>query len=943
MSLSRVWSVCFFVLFSLSAQSAFAKGVDLKTTIVSQQTDYGLLQTEIHFDQRDTVIAQKIEKIIRTDLIKVINYFHYVPQTIVHINVDPYMRLPNGNARVFTNTVINVYNFPSNNADHLIVMEDWLKGLVLHEFVHITHLDQTRGYLDAGRQIFGSIAKLPANLVPRWFTEGIAVWGESHLMNGGRLHSPMFRKELLIQFLREDYCDRIDCLDDPGVYPQGQLAYWAGAHFIEYLEQKREGSVRCLVEINSSAIPFFLNNAFIDCTGENAQSQFEKFREKIIHEAAPKNQSETWGDKINNAHGSDDFQKGIVLDGDVLYKVERDRYTEALMSYDLSEAGGLSLVKQKYSSQLSDLSGIVTLPNAENEPTKYLVTAFIEDPRYRKESKKWKLVNAETLLIERSLALKNDPSYVIALGNNRYITASYLDNHWTIEKQKLNEKDILIESEKLHELSSDFNIVSLQKAGEKIFMKINDGDASTLAYSDLTLEKFFTIYRNVAFFDVSILEEDFVVIDQDGVHTLIELDKSTAKASLSTLSKEALKNVSKALINESRVVFLENRLKTKGMTREEGLNFLKTNRSSVAAENLSTLEFKPKEKSADLPTENYPQLYHLSPNYWFLATGNGENISSIGAMTTFNDPMDIHVLNATALIYPSISELGGSLDYVHKLSQIDDLWSVNAGFNQEFSRTEINDSLKESREFSVGTGYSFLMKKWTDMPGIFFSSSYDKDFISDRTTNSFGVRNFLIYEALSFDDFFQDLFSQVKMQVDSPERGDTFFNFQTRLLTEFRFSDTITGQVNTAYGKLFKKDFSRGVLYGGGTNSLSSQRYFEFYGIPYSNAFGNEIFTLRLAGDYNFWNIYRGYQFFPLFIKEAHLLLGRETMYADRIFLDRSLIREKAVNSFFAGIRLESNLFYYVPTNIDLIYSTTAHPNGNEVTQWTFLINAELF
>ena len=185
----------------------------------------------------------------------------------MHFNVDPYLRLTNGNARTFPTDIINLYKFPPSNNEHLVIMEDWLTGLIFHEYVHVTHLDQTRDFLELGRNIFGSIAKFPVMVVPRWFTEGIAVWAESHLSKNGRLSNPLFRKELLIQFLRADYCKTIDCLDEPGLYPNGSLAYWAGAHFMEYMEEKKPGTIKCLVEENSSKIPFLLSVFTSEATG----------------------------------------------------------------------------------------------------------------------------------------------------------------------------------------------------------------------------------------------------------------------------------------------------------------------------------------------------------------------------------------------------------------------------------------------------------------------------------------------------------------------------------------------------------------------------------------------------------------------------------------------------------------------------------------------------
>lgn len=935
---------------ALFSPMGFAKSVNLKTIKVNVPTDFGTLNTEIHFDGRDLDVAMKVKKVIEQDLIKVINYFQYVPRDTVHFNVDPYLRLTNGNATPFPTNVINLYNFPADNNDHLIVMEDWMRGLVFHEFTHITHLDHTRGFLDVGRKIFGTIAKVPASITPRWFTEGIAVWSESHLINGGRLNNPLFRKELLIQFLRNEYCSTIDCLDAPGVYPGGQLAYWAGAHFIEYVEGKKPGAVKCLVEDNSGQFPFLLGDSFKLCTGDTAPALFAEFRENFIKNQPQETaESEAWGVKISNAFGSDDLQKGVVLDGNTLFKVEKDRLSEALVSYDLQENVNMMISKFRY--PIADLSGITTVPNSDSEQTdqgKYLLASFNEDPRYRSQNRVWKLINTETLLIESTLPFKNDPSYVIGLGNNRYLTASFVDNKWIIERQviEMGAKKVQ-DSEVLHHFASEVNLTFFQREGQKIFIKLNRGDLGTGLYvSDLSLEKFQKIHESKDFFDFPVMNEKFLVVRGKNELKLLEVSDDLKKLTSSDVGVGVLDRVTFSAFSSDRVLVLDSRLKTKEMGLAEGLAYLKRNVSKPVVTDIPTATFEDRVSPDTLentPTQNFPRWSHLKPHYWFLATGSSDNLSSFGAMTMFSDPMGLNVLNATVLTYPSESKIGGNLDYIHKFSSISDLWTANAFFNKEYSKTDFSPKINEKTEVSVGSHYAFLLKRWTMVPGLYVGQTKTNDFISNRTVDSVGANAVVNYMAQSFDDYFQTLNFQVKVQNDSPDFGDSFINTQSKLSAEGRFHERLVGGLLSSYGKLLKSDFKTGVLYGGGTNDISNTRWHEFYGLPYSNAYGNEIFTFRLYVDWNFWYIYRGAGFFPVFLKEAHLLVGREMLSADRIILDDTLYRERSIHSFFIGPRLKTNLFYYVPADIDVIFSSIKKPNSGSVNQVEFNVKADLF
>lgn len=924
MGFKRIGLLLFFLINLLFSAS---QAEVLKTINVSMPTNYGTFFGEIHYSEKDLALALRVERIIKEDLIKVVNYFEYVPFDVVHFNLDPYVRLTNGNASIFPTNIINLYNFPASNLEHLIVMENWLQGLVLHEFVHITHLDQTRDFLKIGRQIFGTIAKVPAGIVPRWFTEGIAVWGESHLINGGRLNNQLFNKELLILFKKHETCKTIDCLDNPGVYPEGQLAYWAGAHFMEYLENKKPKTIKCLVEMNSASIPFFLNNAFEACTGEKAQDLFKKFRDEYeVNEAPLSSEKQEWGKKISNVFGSDDYQKGFVLDRDRLFKVEHERFSEALVAYDLKNEVNFT---GQYNAPIVDVSSMVDVDN-EN---KMLLVSFNDDPSFRIHNKVWKLINPDTLLIERTLTFPHDPSYVISLGGESYITFSYWENKWQAERS----------GDLLRAFPSNYNLSLVKKIGDQLLLKINDANgASSLVLTDYRLQKLNVIYKSDRTYDLPIISEKFLVIREDGELKLLEIDKGVQ---LSLLPKDLLNRVTFAAFNEERVLVLENRLKTEEMTATESENTIKKNKSETKIVEVTELKLilSPTSSFASEQAEPYPRLDHLLPHYWFLAVGSSDNLNSYGAMTTFVDPMQVHFLNATALIYPSESKGGGSLDYIHKMVKVSDLWTVAAFVNQEYSKTDFNSALNLSRDLRLRTNYKFLFKRWTYVPGLHAGSSTTEDFISHRTIKNMGMNHSLIFQALTYDDFFQYFSAGANLQVNRANIGEGYISTQLQAEGGWRFTQKFTGSIKGSFTKLFKSDFNRGVVYGGGVSDYTKSRVHEFYGLPYSNAFGNEIVTTRFTIDYNLWDIYRGKNLVPYFFKEFHLLLGRESIFADRIFIDGSILKNKMINALFVGPRLKMNIFYYVPTNIDLIFSSIATPNGKNVNQVDFSISADLF
>ena len=63
--------------------------------------------------------------------------------------------------------------------------DDWLYGLIAHEYTHILHLDTMSGLPNIYNRIFGK-TWAPNQVMPRWVIEGIATYEESKRSAGGR-------------------------------------------------------------------------------------------------------------------------------------------------------------------------------------------------------------------------------------------------------------------------------------------------------------------------------------------------------------------------------------------------------------------------------------------------------------------------------------------------------------------------------------------------------------------------------------------------------------------------------------------------------------------------------------------------------------------------------------------------------------------------------------
>lgn len=127
---------------------------------------------------------------------------------------------------------------------------DWLRALILHEYVHILHLDTVRGYSKFIRKWFGRPGFAPAprpaggfpllnspnNYAPFWLWEGMAVYYETELTHSGRGRSARSEMMFRMATLEDDFI-HLDQLDfyRPGTPGEHESRYVYSAYFVNYL------------------------------------------------------------------------------------------------------------------------------------------------------------------------------------------------------------------------------------------------------------------------------------------------------------------------------------------------------------------------------------------------------------------------------------------------------------------------------------------------------------------------------------------------------------------------------------------------------------------------------------------------------------------------------------------------------------------------------------
>jgi Tol biopolymer transport system component len=116
----------------------------------------------------------------------------------------------------------------------LNTFDEWLRLLIMHEYVHILHLDKAGGLWHVLKYILGKTAS-PNGVTPGWFKEGIAIYEETVETNAGR-NRASYVEMIIRTAILQDQFPTIDVA--AGVqwkWPGGNTRYVYGGEFLQYL------------------------------------------------------------------------------------------------------------------------------------------------------------------------------------------------------------------------------------------------------------------------------------------------------------------------------------------------------------------------------------------------------------------------------------------------------------------------------------------------------------------------------------------------------------------------------------------------------------------------------------------------------------------------------------------------------------------------------------
>ena len=821
-------------------------------------TNFGDYKFEIIFDQKDESFATIVKSILINKTETLADYFQYAPQDIIHIVIQSDPVTANGSAQSIPANIINLYNYPPTHSDSLNGSHNWEEILTVHELVHIIHMDQTRSFLKYMRYIFGSIGKL-GGVVPRWFTEGVATWAESEFTETGRLKDPLIKYHVTQKLKDVNFCQEIDCLDEPGQYPYGHTPYWVGAHFLSYLETQKPGTIRCLIERNSETIPFNLGRAFVLCTNKEIEDNFYSFRNQI--------QSLKRSLPLKTA-----LHKGIHIYDNKMLTLDfiDDDLTLKIGDQSLHPPYRIDNVQVHEDSLL-----VSTLPNPEERIWYEYNQDFIEIP-----------------------GIKPKTAYLFKY-QKQFLEIYYENDQWLL---KYDQQSL--------PLAKTIRYPHLFK--DKLFYESN----KAIYVFNLKTLKTKKIYQSKLPFQVlTYCEGEPLLRNKEGI----------------LFPGKILSNNEILLAaNSKNDLYLFTRVK-KIKTTCQGLR--KRMKEKNSASDQATRIKTPVKK------ESYPSFAHFLPHYWFFTyVGGGADLERWSIFTTLSDPAKNSEVSLKYDLYPEISKNAVNFTISHHW----DDFTLVAKRVKEYSKSSLSAEPNSDESIGALAALNSTSRDMLTQSSFIILQKKNKDFLNPQVKK--GMTFSYQFSFLKTQQYKNDFLNSYQLLlIPSYKNQDTFkdyFSLESQVQLKLKPSSIFGINLRSNYGRMFKKGFSDGVLFGGGEGSIASESFYRFLAIPYSDTFGNEIWTSTIEFSLESLDIYSaGGGLFPIYLKKMDTLIGFEHLKADRTYLNNQFVHREDILGSYVGARFDSTIFYLAPITMELVYAWILNQDvKNE--QFRFLVKS---
>ncbi len=207
----------------------------------------------------------------------------YEPKFKTEIALVDHVDTPNGWVNVYPYNHMVLYAVPPGRKSVLNDYDDWYRVLFSHEFTHVIQLDTKSGIPAAVNMIFGGMIH-PNQYMPRWYTEGMAIFHESFFTAGGRQRSALFDMYLRMDSLQDHFLEIDQIGANTDRWPRGNIWYLYGARFMQYLADKYDQKTFAALGYlyGQRLIPYSLNTVLKRITDDDYLRLYAEWKDLTI-------------------------------------------------------------------------------------------------------------------------------------------------------------------------------------------------------------------------------------------------------------------------------------------------------------------------------------------------------------------------------------------------------------------------------------------------------------------------------------------------------------------------------------------------------------------------------------------------------------------------------------------------------------------------------------
>lgn len=188
----------------------------------------------VHYHASVAPMAPEVARMCEAAHQTLAPFFQYEPWLVTDVVLVDGSEAANGSANAFPNPRITIYAVPPDSVDTRTDSDHWMWELILHEYVHILHLDHIKGWVRVVNFPFGR-QFMPNQALPRWFTEGLATALESRETGGGRVRSNFYRMYLRAALLEGTMPTLGQLANNPPKFPYANNWYLMGGNFLYWI------------------------------------------------------------------------------------------------------------------------------------------------------------------------------------------------------------------------------------------------------------------------------------------------------------------------------------------------------------------------------------------------------------------------------------------------------------------------------------------------------------------------------------------------------------------------------------------------------------------------------------------------------------------------------------------------------------------------------------